>query len=280
MFCCTNLINILWCKLNLLPHVAFEHFCLFHIDISHPSPSPSPLSNADQDSSNSAVQSPRLVRTNLAKQRRVFLHNLCLLSGPCCSYIFSNCFENIDLCFFSLQPRLNPFNRASLVVVEQPDSNSDLSVSREPDSSETGLGWNSKPSYSSTSHFEAKIISEPDHIFFSLRAHDSIEKPPRRRIQSHFRGIHHIWNLLSRVEAGAQKEDVSVKTRIHCVGKQRQRLRHSGSVGDRRPCPETEHPARVQCELRPVQHRWNASSSVSACTANKYSIWKLPAALQ
>lgn len=125
-------------KLNLLPHVMLSSTPVSFV-LTYPTYFP-PLSNADQDSSNSAVQSPRLVRTNLAKQHRVFLHNLYLLSGTCCSYIFSNCCENIDFCFFPLQPRLNPFNRTSLVVVEQPDSNRDLSVSREQGSSETGLG--------------------------------------------------------------------------------------------------------------------------------------------
>lgn len=90
---------------------AFKHFCFFHIDISRLFP---PLSNADQDSSSSAVQSPRLVCTSLAKQCRVFLHNLCLLSGTCCSYIFSNCWENIDFCFFS------PCSQGSTLLTEHP----------------------------------------------------------------------------------------------------------------------------------------------------------------
>lgn len=112
------------CSWNVLPHKhhkhmtmqvkfvtscdAFELFSLFHIDISHlffPT-----LSNADQDNPNPDVHSPRLVRTNLAKQCRVFPHNF-VLSGTCCSCIFSNCCENIDFCFFCFSPaaKAQPF---------------------------------------------------------------------------------------------------------------------------------------------------------------------------
>lgn len=53
---------------------------------------------------------------------------------------FSNCCENIDFLSSRLQPRLNPFNRASIIVVEQHENNSGLTAGREQDSSDTGSG--------------------------------------------------------------------------------------------------------------------------------------------
>lgn len=56
------------------------------------------------------------------------------------------------LTFFFLKPRHNPFNRASLIVVESPENTEVSSKRRDQESSETGVNQHVKQTYASVRH--------------------------------------------------------------------------------------------------------------------------------
>lgn len=176
-----------------------------------------------------------------------------------CAFFFLYLFSLYHHCLLPVpfKPRQNPFNRASLIIYEAPDSISFMPTCQEPESSKTGWNWMTGWIQPSDCETRVNVWHKSPRRWRSLA-----EQPPWRWQQSGFRDLWHVWSFHAWIQAGAEEEDVPLQTPVG----QQPRVGHSSQPGLCCPRPETEAPGgpkrcSMSCRWEPpaAAERWRSA---------------------